>query len=44
MRDLLRRVNLPMHEAIGGVMVNSGVQVGKSLDVLQGYSVVHPYL
>ena len=43
-RDLLRRVNLPMHKAIGGVVVDGGVQVGKLLDVLQGYPVVHPYL
>ena len=43
-RDLLRRIDLPMYEAIGRVVVDSGVQVGKSLDVLQGYSVVHPCL
>ena len=33
-----------MDKAIGGVVVDGGVQVGKSLDVLQRYSVVHPYL
>ena len=33
-----------MHEAIGRVVVDGGVQVGESLDVLQGYPVVHPYL
>ena len=43
-RDLLRRVDLLMHEAIGRVVVDGGVQIGKSLDVLQGYPVVHPYL
>ena len=43
-RDLLRRVNLLVHEAIGGVVVDGSVQVGKSLDVLQGYPVIHPYL
>ena len=43
-RDLLRRVDLPVNEVIGGVIVNGGVQVGKSLDILQGYPVVHPYL
>ena len=43
-RDLLRRVNLPMNKAIGGIIVDSGVQIGKSLDILQGYPVVHPYL
>ena len=43
-RDLLRRVDLPVNEAIGRVVVDSGVQVGKLLDILQGYPVVHPYL
>ena len=43
-RDLLRRVNLPMDKAIGGVIVDGGVQIGKLLDILQGYTVVHPYL
>ena len=43
-RDLLRRVDLPMHKAISGVVVDGGVQVGKSLNVLQRYPVVHPYL
>ena len=43
-RDLLRRIDLPMYKAIGGVIVDGGVQVGKSLDVLQGYLVIHPYL
>ena len=33
-----------MDKAIGGVIVDGGVQIGKSLDVLQGYTVVHPYL
>ena len=33
-----------MNKAIGGVIVNGGVQIGESLDVLQGYPVVHPYL
>ena len=33
-----------MDKAIGGVIVNGGVQVGESLDVLQGYPVIHPYL
>ena len=44
MRDLLWRVDLTMDEAIGGVIFDDGVQVGKSLDVLHGYPVVHPYL
>ena len=43
-RDLLRRIGLPMNEAIGRIVVNGGVQVGKSLDIRQGYPVVHPYL
>ena len=43
-RDLLRRIDLPVNEAIGRVVVNGGVQVGKSLDILQGYPVVRPYL
>ena len=33
-----------MNEAIGRVVVDGGVQVGKLLDVLHGYPVVHPYL
>ena len=33
-----------MDKAIGGVIVEGGVQVGKTLDVLHGYPVVHPYL
>ena len=33
-----------MDEAIGRVVVDGDVQVGKSLDVLHGYPVVHPYL
>ena len=33
-----------MDKVIGGVIVDGGVQIGKSLDVLQGYLVVHPYL
>ena len=33
-----------MDETIGRVILNGGVQVGKSLDVLHGYPVVHPYL
>ena len=33
-----------MDEAIGGIVVDGGVQVGKSLNVLHGYPVVHPYL
>ena len=44
MRDLLRRVDLPVNEAIGRVVVDGGVQVGKSLDILQGHPVVHSYL
>ena len=43
-RDLLRRVDLTMDEAIGRVILDGGVQVGKLLDVLHGYPVVHPYL
>ena len=33
-----------MYEVIGGVVVDGGVQIGKLLDVLQGYPVIHPYL
>ena len=33
-----------MDEAIGRVVVDGGVQVGKTLDVLHGHPVVHPYL
>ena len=33
-----------MDKAIGRVVVDGGVQVGKLLDVLHGYPVVHPYL
>ena len=33
-----------MDEAIGRAVLNGGVQVGKSLDVLHGYPIVHPYL
>ena len=33
-----------MDEAIGGVIFDDGVQVGKTLNVLHGYPVVHPYL
>ena len=33
-----------MDKAIGGVIEDGGIQIGKSLDVLQGYTVVHPYL
>ena len=33
-----------MDEVIGRVVVDDGVQFGKSLDVLHGYPVVHPYL
>ena len=33
-----------MNKAIGRVIVDGGVQVGKSLYILQGYTVVHPYL
>ena len=33
-----------MYEAIGRVVVDSGVQIGKLLDILQEYPVVHPYL
>ena len=43
-RDLLGRVDLTMDEAIGGVIFDGSVQVGKSLDVLHGHPVVHPYL
>ena len=44
MRDLLRRIDFTMDEAIGGVVVDGDVQVGEMLDVPQGYPVVHPYL
>ena len=33
-----------MNEAIGRVIFDGGVQIGKTLDVLHGYPVVHPYL
>ena len=33
-----------MNEAIGRVVVDSDVQIGKSLDVPHRYPVVHPYL
>ena len=44
MRDLLWRVDLTMDETIGGVILNGGVQVGKTLNILHGHLVVHPYL
>ena len=44
MGDLLWRVNLMMDKAVGGVVIDGGVQVGKSLDVRHGHPVVHPYL
>ena len=44
MRDLLRRIDLTMNKAIGGVIFDGGVQVGKSPNVPHGYLVVHPYL
>ena len=43
-RDLLQRVDLMMDKVIGRVVLDGGVQVGKTLNVLQGYPVVHPYL
>ena len=33
-----------MDEAVGRVVVDGGIQVGKTLDILYGYPVVHPYL
>ena len=33
-----------MDKAIGRVVVDGGVQVGKLHNVLHGYPVVHPYL
>ena len=42
-RDLLWRVDFMMDEVIGRVILDGSVQVGKSLDVLHGYPVVHPY-
>ena len=33
-----------MDKAVGRVVINGGVQVGKSLDVQHGHPVVHPYL
>ena len=33
-----------MDEAIGGVVIDGDIQVGKTLDVQQGHPVVHPYL
>ena len=44
MRDLLWRVDFTMDEVIGGVILSGSIWVGKSLDVLHGYPVVHPYL
>ena len=44
MRDLLQRVDFTMDEVISGVVFDGSVQVGKSLDVLHGYPIVHPYL
>ena len=44
MRNLLRGIDLTMDKAVGGVIVNGGVQVGKLIDILYGHPVVHPYL
>ena len=43
-RDLLWRVDLLMDKAIGRVIIDGGVQVGKSLDVQHSHPVVHPNL
>ena len=43
-RDLLGRVDFAMDKVIGRVVINGDVQIGKMLNVQQGYPVVHPYL
>ena len=42
-RDLLGRVDLTMEETVGGVILDGSIHVGKLLNVLHGYPVVHPY-
>ena len=42
MRNLLQRVDLTMDKTIGRVVLNGGVQVGKSLDVQHGDPIVDP--
>ena len=44
MRDLLRRVDLTMDEAIGRVVLNGDVQVGKPFNVHHGHPIVSPNL
>ena len=44
MRDLLRRVNFTMDEAIGRVVLDGGVQIGKPFDVCHGHPIVGPNL
>ena len=43
-RDLLGRIDFTMDQTIGRVVIDGDVQVGETLDVRQGYPVVHPYL
>ena len=43
-RDFLRRVGLMMDKAIGRVIINGGVQVGKPFDVRHVHPIVNTNL